>query len=61
MTLLNKGDLIGKYKVVQVLGNGSFGVVYLAWDEDAQRHVAVKVAHSDRMAQLRDGEQAFHT
>src|SRR5262245_29878736 len=58
MTLLAKGALIGKYKVAQVLGQGGFGVVYLAWDEDAQRDVAVKVAHRDRLAQLH-GEEVF--
>ncbi len=34
---------IGRYSVERVLGEGSFGVVYLARDDDLQRAVAVKV------------------
>jgi hypothetical protein len=34
---------IGHYEVFQVLGNGSFGIVFRAFDEVLQRAVAVKV------------------
>jgi formylglycine-generating enzyme required for sulfatase activity len=34
---------IGRYPVQRVLGEGSFGVVYLARDDDLQRDVAIKV------------------
>ena len=36
------GDLIGKYKIERILGEGGMGVVYLAWDDGLGRHVAIK-------------------
>ena len=39
-------DRIDQYKIEKVLGAGRFGVVYLAYDEVAERHVAIKVPHS---------------
>jgi hypothetical protein len=35
---------LGRYRVERILGQGGFGRVFLAWDEDLQRHVAIKVA-----------------
>lgn len=40
-----RGRQIGRYRVMQSLGRGGFGTVYLAHDEQLHRNVAVKVAH----------------
>jgi serine/threonine-protein kinase len=40
---------IGPYRVERELGAGGFGVVYLAFDPDVKRHVALKVLHPGRL------------
>ncbi len=45
---LDKGTRFGRYCVVCVLGEGSFGQVYDALDLDLERRVALKVLHVDR-------------
>src|SRR5207245_776280 len=42
------------YRVDGVLGQGSFGIVYLAYDEGADRAVAIKVAHGDLVLSTAD-------
>ncbi|MCC7418137.1 MAG: protein kinase [Acidobacteria bacterium] len=40
-----RGQLIGKYKILQTLGSGGFGTVYLAEDTWIGKKVALKVPH----------------
>jgi serine/threonine protein kinase/formylglycine-generating enzyme required for sulfatase activity len=42
---------LGRYRVEKLLGEGGFGRVYLAHDDDLQRPVAVKVPHRSRVTQ----------
>ncbi|MHB8969225.1 MAG: serine/threonine protein kinase [Pirellulaceae bacterium] len=43
------GSLIGRHRVRRKLGAGAFASVYLAWDAQLQRDVAVKVPHPARL------------
>ncbi|MEG0144052.1 MAG: serine/threonine-protein kinase [Akkermansia sp.] len=36
------GSLIGSYKLLKVLGQGGFGISYLAWDRNLKRNVVIK-------------------
>jgi serine/threonine protein kinase/formylglycine-generating enzyme required for sulfatase activity len=47
---------VGRYSVERLLGEGGFGRVYLARDEQLQRPVAIKVPHARLVAQVGDAE-----
>lgn len=47
---------IGRFRVERLLGKGAFGQVYLAYDEQLQRWVAVKVPHRERISNRLDVE-----
>jgi hypothetical protein len=49
---------IGRYRVIHRLGQGGFGRVYLAHDDDLDRPVAIKVPSPDRTMRPEDA-QAF--
>ena len=45
ITLLFRGQTLGKYKIAAPLGSGGFGTVYLAHDTWIDKKVAIKVPH----------------
>ena len=47
---------IGRYRVERILGQGGFGVVYLAHDGQLQRLVAIKVPHRKLVDHSEDAE-----
>ncbi|MGA2253593.1 MAG: SUMF1/EgtB/PvdO family nonheme iron enzyme [Thermoguttaceae bacterium] len=53
-------DRIGRYRIAQVLGEGGFGLVYLAYDDQLQRPVAIKVPHP-RLVSHSEDAQAYLT
>jgi serine/threonine protein kinase/formylglycine-generating enzyme required for sulfatase activity len=48
---------IGRYRIVRRIGQGGFGRVYLACDDDLDRHVAIKVPSPKRVCGSDDAEQ----
>jgi serine/threonine protein kinase len=49
-------ETIGRYTVKSVLGEGAFGCVYLAYDEELERPVAVKVPRPEQISSPNDME-----
>ncbi len=48
--------VIGRYRVLRLLGAGNFGRVYLAHDADLDRRVAIKVPNPERITGPEDAE-----
>ncbi len=49
-------ERFGRYAVRDVLGRGGFGTVFLGFDEELQRNVAIKVPHRECVASEKDVE-----
>lgn len=47
MTIKMNLGIVRDYKLLQVLGKGSFGVTYLAYDMEKSRYVAIKTINMD--------------
>src|SRR5258708_36696865 len=47
---------IGRYRVIRRIGQGGFGRVYLAHDDDLDRCVAIKVPNPERILKPEDVE-----
>src|SRR5262249_50957031 len=47
---------IGRFQITGKMGRGGFGIVYKGYDADLRRHVAIKVAHLERLARSEDAE-----
>ncbi|MFT5194581.1 MAG: serine/threonine protein kinase [Cellvibrionaceae bacterium] len=45
------GQKINQYRIEKILGEGGMGRVYLAWDDNLDRQVAIKLMHSQFAAQ----------
>jgi hypothetical protein len=54
--LIPPSTKIGRYAIISRLGQGGFGEVYEAFDEDLDRAVAIKVPRRERVSQPEDVE-----
>jgi eukaryotic-like serine/threonine-protein kinase len=47
---------IGRYRIVRRIGRGGFGQVFLAYDEDLDRRIAIKIPRPERVSRAEDVE-----
>ncbi len=48
---LARGELVGRYVILEKLGAGAMGIVHAAYDPDLDRKVALKLLHGERNGQ----------
>ena len=53
---IGRPEKIGRYRVICILGEGNFGRVYLAHDDELHRDVAIKVPLAKRVSRPQDVE-----
>src|ERR1700722_3274327 len=41
----DRSDWWGRYRLIERVGEGSFGNVYRAWDPELEREIAIKILH----------------
>ncbi len=49
---------IGRFRIERPLGRGGFGLVFVAYDPDLDRHVALKIPRIEALA-MSDGPSRF--
>lgn len=53
MLALPPATIIGNYKLLKELGQGGFGITYIAWDAQLQRNVVLKECFPRLFANVR--------
>ncbi|MBK7858145.1 MAG: serine/threonine protein kinase [Archangiaceae bacterium] len=56
---LTRGTTIGRYVVLEQLGQGGMGIVYAAWDFVLERRIALKLLHATGRVAPESGAQAL--
>lgn len=49
---LDRDNVFGKYVLVELIGRGSNGIVYKAWQSDVGRYVAIKILQATDLEQI---------